>query len=99
MHYKQRSLPYGADPMPTLLTVDHAVFCEASDLDRRIRAMRFQNRCPRASFGLNPFFSAFPQLEGNMSLYITYNMRPEEVRDGLVRPRFSPGFLPPGFPP
>jgi len=28
MRYEQHSLPYSADPVPTLLAVDHAVFAK-----------------------------------------------------------------------
>ncbi len=28
MHYEQRSLSYSTDPVPTLFTVDHAVFAK-----------------------------------------------------------------------
>jgi hypothetical protein len=51
MHYEQQSLSHSADPVPTLLTVDHAVFAKRQSWIGEHPRRSFQNRCLRASSG------------------------------------------------
>jgi hypothetical protein len=70
MRHKQDSLPDCADPVPTLLTVDRAVFAKHHT---RIGESRdaFSKSMPACFFWFDRFFSA--SHSKRTLLYITYN--------------------------